>query len=67
MKLVQILLISCLLGCSSLKNDNSCKLIDRIEDGDALILIYSCGKDKDLVCRVHGNKAKGCKKFLSVF
>jgi hypothetical protein len=66
MKLVVMLWISCLLGCSSLKNNEPCKLVDRIDDGDAVILLYSCGQGKDLVCRVHGNKAKGCKKFLSV-
>jgi hypothetical protein len=66
MKLALILWTSFIFGCGNLKSGSECKLVDRIEESDALILIYSCGKDKELVCRVHGNKSKGCKKYLSI-
>jgi hypothetical protein len=38
-----------------------CILVKRIENGDSLTLIYSCGSKEEKVCRIVGNKEKKCK------
>lgn len=55
---MKYLLLSLLIvSCASTKP--SCVLVDRIEEHDALVLMYKCGNE-DMVCRVVGNRARGC-------
>jgi hypothetical protein len=39
----------------------TCTLVKRIENGDSLTLVYSCGTNGDKICRIIGNKEKKCK------
>lgn len=56
-----LLLVLFLSSCST---SSTCVLTDRYEEGDSLILLYTCsGQEK--ICRVEGNRARDCKKYLA--
>lgn len=49
-----------LISCQT-NSKPACTLVKRIENGDSLTLVYSCGPSGDKICRIVGNKEKKCK------